>query len=167
MNNAYRMRHTDTAPRYGNVHEYQCIYIGISYDAQVQCARIFINIYGKLSITFADDEFGEKTVSILLDGEESEMVFIDHPSIEMSVSTLRTSLTRIFLFTARYIASGYNHRSYTTYKEMRLYGVHMYRRFTLQTQNVHDFLPFDFFYVLSSILPAFSGKFVFQRQNKI
>ncbi|XP_050526664.1 mucin-5AC-like [Daktulosphaira vitifoliae] len=32
-----------------------------------------------------DDEFGEKTVSILLDGEESEMVFIDHPNIEMSV----------------------------------------------------------------------------------
>lgn len=44
--------------------------------------------YGKFSITFADDEFGEKTVSILLDGEESEMVFIDHPSIEMSVSTI-------------------------------------------------------------------------------
>jgi Rad and Gem related GTP binding protein 1 len=33
-----------------------------------------------------DDEFGEKTVSILLDGEESEMIFIDHPSSEMSVS---------------------------------------------------------------------------------
>ncbi|XP_054274677.1 GTP-binding protein REM 1-like [Macrosteles quadrilineatus] len=32
-----------------------------------------------------DDEFGEKTVSVLLDGEESEMVFIDHPSVEMSV----------------------------------------------------------------------------------
>jgi len=46
-----------------------------------------IPFHGKLSITFADDEFGEKTVSILLDGEESEMVFIDHPSIEMSVST--------------------------------------------------------------------------------
>lgn len=44
----------------------------------------------KLLITFADDEFGEKTVSILLDGEESEMVFIDHPSIEMSVSKLFT-----------------------------------------------------------------------------
>lgn len=43
-------------------------------------------LHGKLSIEFADDEFGEKTVSILLDGEESEMVFIDHPSIEMSVS---------------------------------------------------------------------------------
>lgn len=33
-----------------------------------------------------DDEFGEKSVSVLLDGEESEMVFIDHPSTEMSVS---------------------------------------------------------------------------------
>ncbi|XP_033606471.1 ras-related protein Rap1-like [Cryptotermes secundus] len=32
-----------------------------------------------------DDEFGEKTVSVLLDGEESEMIFIDHPSVEMSV----------------------------------------------------------------------------------
>ncbi|KAF6197536.1 hypothetical protein GE061_008500 [Apolygus lucorum] len=31
-----------------------------------------------------DDEFGEKTVCILLDGEESEVVFIDHPSSEMS-----------------------------------------------------------------------------------
>ncbi|XP_045471679.1 uncharacterized protein LOC123678590 isoform X2 [Harmonia axyridis] len=32
-----------------------------------------------------DDEFGERTVSILLDGEESEMIFIDHPASEMSV----------------------------------------------------------------------------------
>ncbi|XP_076268061.1 uncharacterized protein LOC143201100 isoform X2 [Rhynchophorus ferrugineus] len=32
-----------------------------------------------------DDEFGERTVSVLLDGQESEMVFIDHPSSEMSV----------------------------------------------------------------------------------
>ncbi|CAK9830308.1 GTP-binding protein REM 1 [Anthophora retusa] len=32
-----------------------------------------------------DDEFDEKTVSILLDREESEMVFIDHPHVEMSV----------------------------------------------------------------------------------
>jgi hypothetical protein len=34
----------------------------------------------------ADDEFGEKSVSVLLDGEESEIIFIDHPSSEMSVS---------------------------------------------------------------------------------
>ncbi|CAH4023802.1 unnamed protein product [Pieris brassicae] len=31
------------------------------------------------------DEFGEKSVSVLLDGEESELIFIDHPSTEMSV----------------------------------------------------------------------------------
>lgn len=36
-----------------------------------------------------DDEFGEKTVSILLDGEESEMIFIDHPASEMSVSSAK------------------------------------------------------------------------------
>ena len=38
-----------------------------------------------MCVIYLDDEFGEKTVSILLDGEESEMVFIDHPSSEMSV----------------------------------------------------------------------------------
>ncbi|XP_049543128.1 arf-GAP with ANK repeat and PH domain-containing protein cnt-2-like [Anopheles darlingi] len=32
-----------------------------------------------------DDEFGEKTVSVMLDTEESEMIFIDHPNVEMSV----------------------------------------------------------------------------------
>lgn len=37
-------------------------------------------------LIFTDDEFGERTVSVLLDGEESEMIFIDHPSAEMSVS---------------------------------------------------------------------------------
>ena len=36
----------------------------------------------------SDDEFGEKSVSVLLDGEESEIVFIDHPAHEMSVSAL-------------------------------------------------------------------------------
>lgn len=34
----------------------------------------------------ADDESGEKSVSVLLSGEESELVFIDHPSTEISVS---------------------------------------------------------------------------------
>lgn len=45
-----------------------------------------------------DDEFGEKTVSILLDGEESEMIFIDHPSSEMSVSTEPQNAIFIKLF---------------------------------------------------------------------
>lgn len=38
-----------------------------------------------------DDEFGEKSVSVLLDGEESELIFIDHPSTEMSVSKRKTT----------------------------------------------------------------------------
>ncbi|KAF6197791.1 hypothetical protein GE061_008757 [Apolygus lucorum] len=31
-----------------------------------------------------DDEFGEKSVSVLLDNEESELIFVDHPTAEMS-----------------------------------------------------------------------------------
>ncbi|XP_069687421.1 uncharacterized protein [Periplaneta americana] len=34
--------------------------------------------------TSLDDEFGEKSVCVLLDGEESELTFVDHPSSEMS-----------------------------------------------------------------------------------
>lgn len=43
-----------------------------------------------------DDEFGEKSVSILLDSEESELVFIDHPSVEMSVSNFFTNNLSMF-----------------------------------------------------------------------
>ncbi|XP_063590530.1 GTP-binding protein GEM-like [Penaeus indicus] len=32
-----------------------------------------------------DEEFGEKSVSVLLDGDENEVTFIDHPAHEMSV----------------------------------------------------------------------------------
>lgn len=62
------------------------------------CIGMYLISYGKLSITFADDEFGEKTVSILLDGEESEMVFIDHPSIEMSVSTFSYFIPIVYVY---------------------------------------------------------------------
>jgi len=34
---------------------------------------------------FADDDSGEKSVSVLLSGEESEMTFIDHAYNEMTV----------------------------------------------------------------------------------
>jgi len=47
---------------------------------------LFILFYFLLYF-YKDDEFGEKTVSVLLDGKESEMIFIDHASAEMSVST--------------------------------------------------------------------------------
>lgn len=34
----------------------------------------------------ADDEYDERSVSVSLDGEESELIFIDHKAGEMSVS---------------------------------------------------------------------------------
>ena len=39
----------------------------------------------KLSPMLVDDEYGEKTVSVSLDGQEAELNFIDHPSNEMGV----------------------------------------------------------------------------------
>jgi hypothetical protein len=45
---------------------------------------LFLILFDKI-----DDEFGEKTVSVLLDGEESDMIFIDHASAEMSVNKSR------------------------------------------------------------------------------
>ena len=36
-----------------------------------------------------DDEYGERSVSVNLDGEEAELIFIDHPAGEMSVSYLK------------------------------------------------------------------------------
>ena len=32
-----------------------------------------------------DDEYGEKSVCVSLDGQEAELIFIDHPYTEMSV----------------------------------------------------------------------------------
>ena len=32
-----------------------------------------------------DDEYGEKSVCVELDGQEAELTFIDHPANEMSV----------------------------------------------------------------------------------
>lgn len=43
----------------------------------------------------ADDESGEKAVSVLLNGEESELVFIDHSTAEMSVSAVYYAKTTI------------------------------------------------------------------------
>lgn len=55
-----------------------------------------------------DDEFGEKTVSILLDGEESEMVFIDHPHVEMSVSTIPGFETSLYAHVCPYHATRFH-----------------------------------------------------------
>ncbi|XP_028169011.1 uncharacterized protein LOC114358994 [Ostrinia furnacalis] len=57
----------------------------ISYVVLVTFVLIEISFAAAAVLSFLDDEFGEKSVSVLLDGEESELVFIDHPSTEMSV----------------------------------------------------------------------------------
>ena len=38
------------------------------------------------SFLSSEDEYDEKCVSVMLEGEETEMVFIDHPHSEISVS---------------------------------------------------------------------------------
>jgi len=48
----------------------------------------------------SDEEFGEKTVSVLLDGQESDMIFIDHPASEMSVSFIFVDIPHFSLFIA-------------------------------------------------------------------
>lgn len=35
---------------------------------------------------YIDEEYGQKSVSVMLDGQETELEIIDHPAAEMSVS---------------------------------------------------------------------------------
>ena len=37
-----------------------------------------------MTVLYLDEEYGEKSVSVELDGQEAELIFIDHPSNEMS-----------------------------------------------------------------------------------
>lgn len=38
-----------------------------------------------------DDDYGQKTVSVLLNNQETDLEVIDHPSCEMSVSVVKAS----------------------------------------------------------------------------
>lgn len=55
----------------------------------------FISIFMTNLWFITDDDSGEKSVSVLLSGEESEMTFIDHAYNEMTVSLMKTSLITI------------------------------------------------------------------------
>jgi Rad/Gem-related GTP binding protein 1 len=39
-----------------------------------------------MSFVFTDEDACDRSVSVLLDGEESQLIFIDHPHGEISVS---------------------------------------------------------------------------------
>lgn len=104
-----------------------------------------------------DDEFGEKTVSVLLDGEESEIVFIDHPSSEMSVSFSIASSPIFFSFVwfpNYWSRIGNNEQN--VYKCIRLWMVGLFIRkiifkslasHCIQKHTVYTFFLFIFFFV--------------------
>lgn len=41
-----------------------------------------------LFIFVSDEEYGQKSVSVMLNGQETELEIIDHPAAEMSVSLI-------------------------------------------------------------------------------
>ena len=49
-------------------------------------------------ISFSEEEYGEKCVNILLDGEAAELVFIDHSNTEISVLGF-TNITSMYSVT--------------------------------------------------------------------
>lgn len=53
-------------------------------------AEVISNIYPLLSyfIIMTDDDYGQKTVSVLLNNQETDLEIIDHPACEMSVSKI-------------------------------------------------------------------------------
>ena len=51
-------------------------------------------MYSNALLIAAEEEYGEKCVNVMLDGEESELVFIDHASSEISVSFHLESLSK-------------------------------------------------------------------------
>lgn len=62
-------------------------YLLVSLRSYNSCLCLLPHLLGiYISCHVTDDEFGEKSVCVLLDGEESELTFVDHPSSEMSVS---------------------------------------------------------------------------------
>ena len=77
---------------------------------------------------FLDDEYGERCVSVNLDGEESELVFIDHPAGEMSVSTgILESVQYLYILEVRHVNKSLDrlrswHRTKPWVSEMKLGG---------------------------------------------
>lgn len=68
------------------------LYFSVAFElVRSESCHVQNVFYLILPIWVLDDEFGEKTVSVLLDDEESELVFIDHPSVEMSVENSLTT----------------------------------------------------------------------------
>lgn len=57
-----------------------------AYDTSIGKKVKNFEKYFQIKNIILDDEFGEKSVNVLLSGEESELTFIDHSTMEMTVS---------------------------------------------------------------------------------
>lgn len=68
----------------------------------------------RIYLFHSDDDYGQKTVSVLLDGHETDLEIVDHPACEMSVScnccNWISSLanTILFVFQTEAFCSTYN-----------------------------------------------------------
>lgn len=69
--------------------EYICAYdlsLGEQLRKGVCAALIFISFPPPFPLFHIDDDYGQKTVSVLLNNQETDLEVIDHPACEMSVS---------------------------------------------------------------------------------
>lgn len=95
----------------------------------------------KKNYTFsADDDYGQKTVSVLLDGQETDLEIVDHPACEMSVRIFLT-----YFETARRVVNNI------------IMGCFLFR--DLQTEAFCSTYNIDQFVVVYSVVDRKSFKF--------
>lgn len=70
--------------------EYICAYdlsLGeLKNDLKLLMWKLFISHISHILRVYIDDDYGQKTVSVLLNNQETDLEVIDHPACEMSVS---------------------------------------------------------------------------------
>ncbi|XP_034242960.1 uncharacterized protein LOC117646236 [Thrips palmi] len=82
---SYNNVSSDTASQEEQINKFRVVLLGESGVGKTALVSQFMTSeYIHTYDASLDDEFGEKSVSVLMEDEESEMVFIDHPASEMS-----------------------------------------------------------------------------------
>lgn len=82
--------------------DYICAY-DLSLGVYIYCCQIILDAFTNISqyVVRLDDDYGQKTVSVLLDGQETDLEIIDHPACEMSVRTKQSLYTTQYKFLLR------------------------------------------------------------------
>ncbi|KAE8747219.1 hypothetical protein FOCC_FOCC006086, partial [Frankliniella occidentalis] len=82
---SYNNVSSDTASQEEQINKFRVVLLGESGVGKTALVSQFMTSeYIHTYDASLDDEFGEKSVSVSMEDEESEMVFIDHPACEMS-----------------------------------------------------------------------------------